>query len=81
MFWKGLVTKDKKFHGVFAIGAASNALNIGLPLVELLHKENNFLNKFSEVYKSLTGNLSSLFFSLRRNKLGSNWLEENHRED
>src|SRR3989338_6334411 len=32
MFWKGLITKDKKFHGVFAVGAVSNALNIGLPL-------------------------------------------------
>ena len=81
MFWKGLATQDKKFHGAFVVGTASNVMNVALPVIELLPKENSFINKFLEVYKSLTSNLSMVFFPLRRNCLGDDWLKRNEQND
>lgn len=74
MFWKGLITKDKKFHAAFAVGTASNILNIGLPVIELLPTDSQVAETFSKIYKSLAGNLAMLFFPLRRNSLGEDWI-------
>ena len=75
--WKGIIKKDKSCHAIFGLGAASNALNVALPLVELLPKEDNCLSTFSRIWKSLASNLSLLFWGLRRNYLGNQWLEKN----
>lgn len=77
LLWEAVITKDKKCHAVFGVGTAANIMNTALPVVELIPKQNNFLMKFCELYKSLTSNLLSLFFALRRNHLGSEWLKIN----
>lgn len=75
-FWKGIIKKDKSCHALFGLGATSNALNLALPAIELLPKEENgFLDKFSRLWKSLASNLSLLFWGIRRNKLGNEWIE------
>lgn len=79
--WKGFATKDKRCHAIFGVGAAANVMNTVLPLIELSPKGSCSLNKFSEIYKSLAGNLSSLFFALRRNFLGNDWLENNSEKE
>ncbi len=74
--WKGIIKKDKSCHALFGLGTIANALNIALPAIELLPKENDFVDKFSKIWKSLASNLSLLFWGLRRNKLGNEWLEK-----
>ena len=73
LLWKGYIKNDKKSYAVFVVGAASDLINATSPIVELL-PENRFLNFFSKIWKSLANNLSSLFFALRRNYLGNDWI-------
>lgn len=71
-----MIKKDKSCHAIFGLGATANALNAALPLVELLPKEgDSFLGKSTRTLKSLASNLLLLFWGLRRNKLGNDWLK------
>ena len=75
--WKGNIKKDKDCHALFGLGTTANALNLALPAIELLPKEeNSFLDKSSRAWKSLASNSALLFWGMRRNKLGNEWLEE-----
>ena len=76
-YWKGIIKKDKSCHALFGLGATANVLNVALPAIELLPKEEGgFLDKFSRLWKSLASNSALLFWGLRRNKLGNEWLKE-----
>lgn len=77
ILWQALITKDKKAHLAFSVGATANAMNVALPLIEVLPDSNNFLIKFCKTWKSLASNLGMIFFPLRRNYLGENWIETN----
>lgn len=77
LLWKGNITKDKTSHAVFAVGVASDLINVSAPIVELLSGGDQFTGIFSNVNKSLASNLSSLFFAYRRNYLGKDWLATN----
>lgn len=77
-YWNALITKDRSYHALFGLGATANALSIALPVIELLPKEeDSFLDKFSRAWKSLASNSALLFWGLRRNSMGKDWLGKN----
>ncbi len=63
---------------LFNMGICANALNIGLPIIDLLSFENGFLNKAQRLYKELASGFTMAFFSSRRYFMGKAWVDGNN---
>ena len=71
--------ENKKYEHkkLFNLGICANALNIGLPIIDLLSFENSFLNKAQRLYKELASGFTMAFFSSRRYFIGKAWVDGN----